>query len=142
MEAPPLCTLQPVLSALSVPFSLFLTFPQSHLHFALCSPSLLFLCVPSVSPSLLSLCVFFCFYEVNHSLVVVGLFPILYIPPASPWVAVGRHQERSTRPALLFLACCQTLNTRTRAGRETHGFTYTLYCCLLFSKVTSGFYHT
>lgn len=55
--------------------------------------------------------------EVNRSLVLVGLFPVLDIPPGSSLVAVERHQERSTHPALLFLPPCQTPNTNSRGGR-------------------------
>lgn len=58
------------------------------------------------------------FPEVNRSLVVVGLVPILNIPPASPGVAVERHQERSTHPAPLFLSHCQTPNTNSTWGRH------------------------
>lgn len=63
-------------------------------------------CLPSLLPVWLS-------PEVNHSLVALGLFPILYIPLAWPWVAV----ERCAHPAHLFLSSEQTPSTNSRQTR-------------------------
>lgn len=62
--------------------------------------------------------------EVNLPLVVIGLFPILYIPPVSPWVAVERLQERDTHPALLLFLL---LNSKYQQQRREAHFTDILF---------------